>query len=303
MTPAQLQAFVTVAQVNSFTTAATMLGISQSAVSHAIKSFEKELGVTLLMRGNADIVLTEAGNNILTKAHSVLGLFESIRQTANETKNLQQGVLKIGSFGPSFSAHLLPIILREYEKHYPNINVFIEEGEDHQIKQWVADRKVDLGCIILPEQELDYIYLTTDTLSVVVAATHPLNKKSTVRIEDLCDYPFILTEGTTGRMVLELFKQSKLRPNIHYTNIQIMSMLSLVSSGSAVSITAELSIPNNNDAQPKTASYVTKSLHPIVKREIGLAMQNRLHLSPAATAFVKTAATLERAGKLKSHYP
>jgi DNA-binding transcriptional LysR family regulator len=299
MTPAQLQAFVTVAQVNSFTTAATMLGISQSAVSHAIKSIEKELGVTLFTRGKANIELTEVGNNILSKVHSVLGLFESIRQTANETKNLQQGVLKIGSFGPSFSAHLLPIILREYQKHYPNIKVFIEEGEDHQVKEWVADRKVDLGCIILPEQKLDYIYLTTDTLSAVVSATHPLADKSKVAITDLCDFPFVLTEGTTGEIVMELFTQSKLRPNIRYTNIQIMSMLSIVSSGSAVSITADLSIPSSKQALVKTGSYVTKTLHPVVKREIGLAMLNRLHLSPAAAAFVKTAARLETAGKLK----
>jgi DNA-binding transcriptional LysR family regulator len=299
MTPAQLQAFVTVAQVNSFTTAATMIGISQSAVSHAIKSIEKELGVTLFMRGKADIELTEVGNNILSKVHSVLGLFESIRQTANETKNLQQGVLKIGSFGPSFSAYLLPIILRDYQKHYPHIKVFIEEGEDHQVKEWVADRKVDLGCIILPEQELDHIYLTTDTLSAVVPATHPLAGKSKVIIADLCDFPFVLTEGTTGKMVMELFKQSSLRPNIRYTNIQIMSMLSMVSSGSAVSITAELSIPSSQHTQAKNSSYVTKTLHPVVKREIGLAMLNRQHLSPAAAAFVKTAARLETAGKLK----
>jgi DNA-binding transcriptional LysR family regulator len=302
MTPAQLQAFVTVAQVNSFTTAATMLGISQSAVSHAIKSIEKELGVTLFMRGKADIELTEVGNKILSKVHSVLGLFESIRQTANETKNLQQGVLKIGSFGPSFSAHLLPIILREYEKHYPNIKVYIEEGEDHQVKEWVADRKVDLGCIILPEHELDHIYLTTDTLSVVVSANHPLAGKSTVGLEDLCDFPFILTEGTTGKMVMALFKQSMLHPNIRYTNIQIMSMLSMVSSGSAVSITAELSIPSSKQTPAKNGSYVIKTLHPVVKREIGLAMLNRLHLSPAAAAFVKTAERLETAGKLKAQY-
>lgn len=299
MTPAQLQAFVTVAQVNSFTTAAIMLGIGQSAVSHAIKSIEKELGVALFVRGKADIVLTEVGSNILSKAHSVLGLFESIKQTANESKNLQQGILKIGSFGPSFSAHLLPIILYEYQKYYPNINVYIEEGEDHQVKEWVADRKVDLGCIILPEQELDHIYLTTDNLSVVVSANHPLNKKSKLGIEDLCEFPFILTEGTTGKMVMELFKRSGLRPNIRYTNIQIMSMFSMVSSGSAVSITAELSIPS--DKQAKAGSFVAKTLHPVVKREIGLAMQNMQHLSPAAAAFVKTAETLQRAGKLKPH--
>jgi DNA-binding transcriptional LysR family regulator len=112
MTSAQLQAFVIVAQVKSFTTAALLLGISQSAVSHAIKSAEKELGVSLFIRGKAEIVPTEFGDKILAHAHSVLGLFESIKQTANETKNMQQGILKIGSFGPSFSTRLLPIILR-----------------------------------------------------------------------------------------------------------------------------------------------------------------------------------------------
>jgi DNA-binding transcriptional LysR family regulator len=133
-----------------------------------------------------------------------------------------------------------------------------------------------------------------------VSANHPLNKKSKLRIEDLCEFPFNLTEGTTGKMVMELFKRSRLRPNLRYTNIQIMSMLSMVSSGSAVSITAELSIPRGKPAKMK--SYVSKTLHPIVKREIGLAMQNMQHLSPAAAAFVKTATTLERAGKLKPHY-
>ena len=195
---------------------------------------------------------------------------------------------------------MVPLFLHTYyPSFYENIKVFIEEGEDHQVKEWVADRKVDLGCIILPEQKLDYIYLTTDTLSAVVSATHPLADKSKVAIADLCDFPFVLTEGTTGEIVMELFTQSKLRLNIRYTNIQIMSMLSIVSSGSAVSITADLSIPSSKQALVKTGSYVTKTLHPVVKREIGLAMLNRLHLSPAAAAFVKTAARLETAGKLK----
>ncbi|MFT5277590.1 MAG: DNA-binding transcriptional LysR family regulator [Glaciecola sp.] len=295
MTSAQLQAFITVAKVNSFTTAALVLGISQSAVSHAIKSAEKDLGVSLFTRGKAQIVLTEFGQKILPKAHSVLGLLESIRQTANETKNLQQGVLKIGSFGPSFSTRLLPIILREYKRLYPNINVYVEEGEDHLIKEWIANRKVDLGCIILPEQELDHIYLTTDKMSVVVSVDHALAAKSNVELQELCEFPFILTEGTTGKMVLELFKRARFCPNIQYNNIQIMSMLAMVSSGAGVSITAELSIPIENLG--KAGSYVIRPLLPVVKREIGLAMQDIEHLSPAAEAFVKVTSKLQNAGK------
>jgi DNA-binding transcriptional LysR family regulator len=297
MTSAQLQAFVIVAQVKSFTTAALLLGISQSAVSHAIKSAEKELGVSLFIRGKAEIVPTEFGDKILAHAHSVLGLFESIKQTANETKNMQQGILKIGSFGPSFSTRLLPIILREYNRLHPNIKVYVEEGEDHLVKEWIANRSVDLGCIILPEQELDHIYLTTDKLAVVVSMEHPLAAKSKIDLQDLCEFPFILTEGTTGKMVLALFKRSRFFPNIQYSNIQIMSMLSLVSSGVGVSVTAELSIPIGGHG--RLGSYVVKPLLPIVKREICLAVQNIQHLSPAADAFVKVASKLQRAGKLR----
>jgi DNA-binding transcriptional LysR family regulator len=300
MTSAQLQAFVTVAQVNSFTAAAIMLGIGQSAVSHAIKSIEKELGITLFVRGKADIVLTEVGANILTKAHSVLGLFDSIKQTANESKSLQQGVLRIGSFGPSFSTQLLPIILAEYRVRYPNIKVYVEEGEDHRVKEWITNRKVDLGCVILPETDLEHIYLTTDKLSVVLPTNHPLAVRTKINIRELCQYPFILTEGTTGKMVKELFKQSKFKLDIRYNNVQIMSMLSMVSGGAGVSISADLAIPS--ELEGKAGSYLIKPMIPVVKREIGLAMQNMHHLSPAAAAFVKIASKLERAGKLIHKY-
>jgi DNA-binding transcriptional LysR family regulator len=298
MTSAQLQAFVTVAQVQSFTTAALMLGISQSAVSHAIKSLEKELAVTLFVRAKAEIALSEVGQNILTKAHSMLGLSESIKQTANEAKNLQQGVLKIGSFGPSFSAGLLPIILHQYQLRYPNIKIYVEEGEDHQVKQWVANRQVDLGCIILPEQELDHIYLTTDKLSVVLSIDHPLAVKSEIALQALQEFPFILTEGTTGKMVVELFKRARIVPNIRYKNIQAMSMLCMVSSGAGVSIIADLALPS--EKHRIAGGYLVKPLIPTVKREIGLAMQNRQHLSPAAKAFVNMTSALEAAGKLTS---
>lgn len=296
MTPAQLQAFVTLAQVNSFTSTAMMLGITQSAVSHAIKSLEDELGISLFVRGKADIVLTEAGKEIVSKAHAVLGLNESIKQTANEARNLQQGVLKIGSFGPSFSARLLPIILNEYRRRYPNIKVYVEEGEDQQVMDWIDQRQVDLGSILLPERDLDHIFLCTDKLSVILPTNHCLAVKPKISAQDISEYPFVLTQGSTGKLALEVFRQQKCQPDIRYKNIQIMSMLSLVADGAGVSITADLSIPSQLAINKQVA---TRPLHPLVEREIGLGMQNSEQLSPAAAAFVKLAARLERTGKLR----
>jgi DNA-binding transcriptional LysR family regulator len=131
----------------------------------------------------------------------------------------------------------------------------------------------------------------------VLPTNHPLATRTQINFEELREYPFILTEGTTGKMVSELFKRSKFEQNIIYNNVQIISMLSMVSSGAGVSITAQLALPS--ELEGKLGSYLIKPMLPIVKREIGLAMQNIHHLSPAAAAFVKTATMLERAGKLK----
>jgi DNA-binding transcriptional LysR family regulator len=297
MTSAQLHAFVTVAKTNSITSAAILLGISQSAVSHAIKSLEEELGVSLFIRSKAEIALTAFGEKILSKAHQILGLYESIQQESDETKNLQTGVLKIASFGPSFSARVLPIILKEYHQQYPNIKVHVEEAEDSIVKQLVASRKVDLGSIVLPDKDLDQIYLTTDQVCIILPKDHDLTKQREIHIQDLAKFPFILTEGTSGNMVMELFKKSQLQPNIIYYNMQIMSMLAMVSHGAGISATAELSIPPLD--VHGVPAFVIKSLNPALKREIGLAMRNSRSLSPAARAFVKIASKLEREGKFK----
>jgi DNA-binding transcriptional LysR family regulator len=297
MTSVQLQAFITVAKANSFTSAAILLGISQSAVSHAIKSLEEELGVSLFVRGKAEIALTAFGEKILSKAHQILGLHESIHQESHETKNLQTGVLKIASFGPSFSARVLPIILKEYHRHYPNIKVHVEEADDSVVKQLVANRKVDLGSIVLPDRDLDHVYLTTDQVCIILPKEHSLTKQGEIRIQDLAKFPFILTEGTSGGMMMELFRKSKLQPNIIYFNMQIMSMLAMVSHGVGISASAELSIPPL-DAHGVSA-FLLKPLNPTLEREMGLAMHNIHDLSPAAKAFVKISSRLEREGKFK----
>jgi DNA-binding transcriptional LysR family regulator len=296
MTSTQLQAFSTVAKMKSFTSAALFLGVSQSAVSQGVKSLEDDLGASLFTRTRPDIILTEFGANIIIKANQILGHFESIKQEAQQTENLQMGSVKIGSFGPSFSAGVLPIILKEYRKRYPNIKVYVEEGEDRLVKQWVMDRKVDLGSVILPEKELQYIYLTRDQVRIVLPRNHPLALSDSISLADLCEFPFILSEGSTGQMVMELFKTFKLKPDIAFNNIQIMSMLSMVAHGVGISATAQLSI---SFLEPDTKSaYVLKPFKPGLQREIALVMQNTNQLSPAAKAFVETASKLQRAGKL-----
>ena len=101
MTFTQLEIFARVAELGSFTAAAAQLGITQSAVSHALRLLEKEWGVTLLSRQQSRIEVTEVGRNLLIRVRELLGVSEAIRQEVDAVRGLRRGVLRIGSFGPS----------------------------------------------------------------------------------------------------------------------------------------------------------------------------------------------------------
>ena len=164
MTNNQLEAFVMVADYRSFTAAALHLGISQSAVSHAIRSLEKELGVQLFIRLKADAELTEVGARLLLRAREMIGLSETIRQEAADAQGLKTGTLRIGSFGPSSSLRLLPELLNEYRSQYPKIEIHIDEGPDQDVKQWILDRRIDVGFVVLPEERFETYALAKDQM-------------------------------------------------------------------------------------------------------------------------------------------
>jgi DNA-binding transcriptional LysR family regulator len=98
--------------------------------------------------------------------------------------------------------------------------------------------------------------------------------------------------------MMDRFRQAKLSVNILYSNMQIMSMLSMVSNGAGISATAELSIPTSQSNEDRP--YALRAITPAVTREIGLAAHSMDTLSPAASAFVTLAGQLQRQGKLAS---
>ena len=100
MTLTQLEIFSLVAELQGFTSAATRLGITQSAVSHAIKSLEQELQVDLFRRHQAQVELTDIGTQLLLRARAMLGLAATLAQEAADARGMKRGTLRIGSFGP-----------------------------------------------------------------------------------------------------------------------------------------------------------------------------------------------------------
>jgi DNA-binding transcriptional LysR family regulator len=288
MTLTQLEIFSLVAELHGFTAAANRLGISQSAVSHALKSLELELGVELLRRHQSQVELSDIGQQLLLRARAMLGLANTLRQEAADARGMKRGTLRIGSFGPTSSIKLLPLILQHYRAAHPGIEVHIDEGPDRQVLQWLEERRIDIGFVVLPEERFDTVALIEDQMVALLPAGHPLAVLDSVSLKDLCDFPFVLTEAGSSELVSRLFTAARLTPNVRYRCSQLISTLDVVARGDGVTVVAEGSLPDQIDRR-----CVKKPLSPAVLRQVGLAVLDRRQASPATLAFIKLAQSLD----------
>lgn len=218
----------------------------------------------------------------------MLGLASTLRQEAADARGMKRGTLRIGSFGPTSSIKLLPKILQHYRAAYPGIEVHVDEGPDRQVLQWLEERRIDIGFVVLPEERFDTFALVEDQMVALIPATHELARRDSLSLSDLCHDPFILTEAGSSELVSHLFSTARLTPDIRYRSSQLLSTLETVSRGDALTLVAELSLPNAEHAR-----YVKKPLKPPVKRQVGLAVLDQRQSSPATLAFIKLAISLD----------
>jgi DNA-binding transcriptional LysR family regulator len=292
MTFTQLEIFSLVAELQGFTAAALRLGISQSAISHAIKSLEKELGVPLIVRQQSSVEVTEVGKRLLTRAREILGLAEAMQQEVSAARGLRQGLVRIGSFGPTSSLKLLPSILHAFREKYPGVEVQIDEGSDNEVKQWIQDRRVDIGFLVLPNESFDTVPLVEDEMVAIVPASHPLAGMASVTAADLQALPYIMSDTGCGALVEPAFVKAGLAMRVQYRISQIMTILGMVQAGDGVAVMPELALPGDLEcAYPKLK---TVAFRPAIRRRVGLGVRNLPRAAPAVQAFVETARQVAR---------
>jgi len=146
----QLRALFAVAEYGNFSEAALHLELSQSAVSHAIASLEDELGVLLLSRGRHGANLTPVGERVIDYARQVLQLLGAMVKEANLEKGLHGGSVRIACFR-SVGTHVLPAVIAQFRRRFPEIAVTINEHSDYLgVEEALREGRADIGFTILP---------------------------------------------------------------------------------------------------------------------------------------------------------
>lgn len=283
MTFTQLEIFSVLAKVGSFSRAAAALGITQSGVSHAIKLLETELGVSLLNREGGALALTDVGTRLLSRANDILQQKEALLQEASLEQGIARGTLRIASFGATSSLRILPALMAQFQRVHPLVEVQIDEVVDEVVVQWLLERRIELGFVVLPDERFDTLPLVTDELVAVLPASHPLASKKTVSAKDFHNRPFIRTSAGSGPHIDQFLGAQGAIPKTLFRFEQLTSMMGFVVQGDAIAIAARLALPD------APAGLVYRSLQPRWPREIALAALSFDRLSPAARAFIEIA--------------
>ncbi|EEL70008.1 Transcriptional regulator, LysR [Bacillus mycoides] len=112
MTLTKYEIFNKVAELNSFTKAAEVLGFTQSAVSHAISSLEKELSFPLFIRNHSTLTLTKNAEELLITVRKILYYNNMLKQEVAAINGFQKGTVRVGVFS-SISKNWIPGILKK----------------------------------------------------------------------------------------------------------------------------------------------------------------------------------------------
>lgn len=186
----QLEVFIAIVDTGSLKAAAEVVGLTQSAVSHALKRLESELGVTLIERGRQESSITGIGQEVIIHARQIMTHTEVIRQKTSRERGLSSGKIRFG-IAPTISGRLLTGIMRDFDHKFPEIEIILFEGHAPEIAEWLETDVIDIGIALHAEHYKKTVLLATTEVKILLSQKHPLAAQASLPFQVLLDNPLI----------------------------------------------------------------------------------------------------------------
>lgn len=279
-----LKIFQMVAKHTSYTKAADALRISQSAVSHEVRAFEKWLGVTLFDHVGKHIHLTEAGMLLDDYARRIFALVEDAEQALEEFKGLRTGRLRIGA-STTPGIYWLPKTLGAFRQKHPGITLSLAIENTAAIERMALRNEIDVGITgkRSTEKGLHLEPINRDRLTLIVPPDHPLARKRQVALRELAGERILLRES--GSATRALIEQGLKKAGIHVNVVMELgsteAIKRAVASHLGVAIISQHACDNDGPLYRRVGL-----VEPALEREFFLIYHKQKHLSAAAKAFI-----------------
>ncbi|MGF9696264.1 LysR family transcriptional regulator [Paenibacillus sp. MABNR03] len=286
MNKSLLQLIVTISETRSFTMASEKMNMTQPAVSRAVTTLERELGVTLLIRDRRrGVELTPIGERIVRIFREILQGYEKIDQEIASEKGLETGCVRIGAF-PVASSYFVPKLIRHIKRQYPNLEFSIVEGTIAEVQEWLDNRQIDVGLLIPSDETTDSFPIYREGIYAVMRDDHPLVEKTIISPEDLREEPMLLWKAGYEPPVLKWFESAGVTPKVEYILYNYRTSLQMILAGEGSAVMSELSLLD----LPQGISL--KRLSPEAYRDIHIATGPEKDCTIAVKTFVEAARTL-----------
>ena len=278
----QLRALIAVAEQGNFGEAALQLGLSQSAVSHAIATLEEILGVVLISRGRHGAYLTPVGDRVLVYARQMMQSLDGMMKEANVAKGLQGGQVRIASFR-SVATHILPEAIAQFRQQFPEITVLLTDHEDlPEVEQTLREGRADIGFTYLPTSEDFEVWeLLQDEFVALFPPAFKLKGKR-LTWDELAHHPMIMPPDTDATM-LQFYAHClkfKCTLKVAYRVNTDSTIVSMVARGLGAAVLPRLA------AEPIPMGVQVFSLPIPIYRVIGIAVLADALQVPAVFAFL-----------------
>ncbi|MGW2598751.1 LysR family transcriptional regulator [Streptomyces klenkii] len=234
----QLRAFLAVVDTGGFSAAAAELGMSQSAVSHAVASLERELAAPLLVRATPART-TALGERVLPHARVALSAARSVEQIAAEATGALTGIVRLAAT-PTVCQGMIPGLLRHWREDQPRITVRVFEGDSAEVTTWLADGTADAAVLIDPPPGPG-IQLATDHYRALLPRDHPLAGEPSVDIRDLEDDQFLISPNGCEARIRTIHGLAGLSFDPTHRVRDLATLISMVQAGIGVTVLSEVS--------------------------------------------------------------
>jgi DNA-binding transcriptional LysR family regulator len=187
-----LKMFCDLAETESFTKAAQINQVTQSAISQQISSLERTFKSLLIERSKKKFRLTREGQTLYEYSKQIIQTFESLHSKLQELKDIISGTIRVATIY-SIGLHDLPPYIKRFMKVYPTVNVHVEYRRANQVYEDVLSNVVDLGLVAYPakDSKLEIIPLRKEPLVLVCHPNHPFAKLKTVKLKALAGQKII----------------------------------------------------------------------------------------------------------------
>lgn len=189
-----LRYFLAAAQEENITRAADMLHVTQPTLSRQMMDLERELGVTLMLRGKNGLTLTDDGVFFRQRAQEIVDLADRLEKSFVERQSDISGMVVIGA-SEAIGGQTLARLIKGFSDKYPAVQFTLYNETVDNVKDRLDKGLVDIGLLLEPIDvtKFDYVRLSQqDTWGLLVRGDHPLTEKASLAADDVAPYPLIL---------------------------------------------------------------------------------------------------------------